>query len=165
MAQFRGGYIASLEYRLGTLEGAYMFVVLKENVEKLGAKGETVYVKPGFGRNYLIPKALAVLVSSPEAKGLVVGFEKAKVRAEEKKESGMDIKLPDLEFKVKSKKDGTIYTAVSAAKITKDLRDKGVEVKKVELKESIKEIGEHQVSLILKGEKEARKLRVKVEAL
>lgn len=143
-----------------------MFVVLKENVEKLGTVGETVYVKPGFGRNYLIPKKLAVLISSSEAKELIAFFEKSKEKAEVKsEESGKIITLPDLEFKVKSKKDGAIYTAVSAAKIKKKLADKGVEVKKVELKESIKKIGEHQVKVILKGESEARSIKVKVEAL
>jgi large subunit ribosomal protein L9 len=143
-----------------------MFVVLKENVEKLGVIGETVYVKPGFGRNYLIPRELAVSATSSEAKKLISDYEKAKERAEEKKENiAGSITLPDLEFKVKSKKDGTTYTAVSAAKIKKELGERRIEVKKVELKESIKKIGDHQVKVKLMGEKEARSIKVKVEAL
>jgi large subunit ribosomal protein L9 len=142
-----------------------MYVVLRENVEKLGVKGETVYVKPGFGRNYLVPRGMALLISAPEAKILIAEHEKNAEKASEAETPKADIIIPDLEFKVKSKKDGSTYTSVTAIKIKKKLEEKGIEVKKIDLHESIKKIGDYNISLLSKGADEPTSVKVKVSAL
>ena len=144
-------------------------VLLRENVEPLGRIGDVVRVRPGYARNYLIPRKLAV-EATPEN---VRAMERKRVRheAEEKQreaEVGARIEaLGKITLSVVEKADttGTLYGSVSAAAIVKLLAKAGVTVaeKDVRLEEPIKSVGSHEIPIHVYGEHYAG-IQIVVEA-
>jgi large subunit ribosomal protein L9 len=138
-----------------------MQVILLQRVAKLGQMGEVVDVKPGFARNYLLPQGKALSAS----KANIVAFEgrKAQLEAqnlETKKEAeSMSVKLHGQQFIViRSASDaGALYGSVT----TRDASDAATEAgftvdrKQVVLSAPIKELGLHDLSVVLHPEVEA----------
>ena len=138
-----------------------MELLLKQNVEHLGRTGDVVDVKPGYARNYLLPRGLAVLVT----KGNMAEVERARSQAlaeEEARLAGLKdlgAKLADVSVTIEGKanEEGHLFGSVNAAQIAAALRDKDVPVdeKMVRLESPLKEIGVYDVTVHLHADVEA----------
>jgi len=144
-------------------------VLLRENVDPLGKIGEVVRVRPGYARNYLIPRRLAA-DATPENVRLM---ERRRVRFEaEEKEREAEITarmeaLGKITLSVVEKADatGSLYGSVGAATIARLLARAGVptDEKDVRLEEPIKSVGTHEVPIHVYGEHYAG-IQIVVEA-
>ena len=131
-------------------------LLLLEDVEALGKKGEIVSAKPGYVRNFLLPQGLAV-IASPNTlrKQERLRAERAKQAVSDQKESeelALQVEGTILEIKVKVDPEGHMYGSVSAADIAHLFQEKGlsVEKKSILVSKPIKETGVHKISLKLK---------------
>ncbi len=146
-----------------------MKVLLNEKVENLGYRGDIVAVKPGYFRNYLFPKSLAVpatpaLIKLAEGRKEKVVMEKSQVL-----ENAKDVlkKLKGLELKLKASVSdkGTLYAALAEADIVEAIKAEA----KVTLEpsfikmEHIKELGEYSVKVQL-GDDLEEEVKVIVES-
>ncbi|HHV34445.1 MAG TPA: 50S ribosomal protein L9 [Syntrophomonadaceae bacterium] len=133
-----------------------MKVVLREDVKKLGKKGDIVDVKDGYGRNYLIPRGLAV----PASKGVLknasfVQESRAKKDArEEQSARELAVRLKDVTVTVKTKagEGGKLYGAVTSRDVAAELENllsQKVNRRKIELPEPIKTPGRYPVLIRL----------------
>ena len=130
-------------------------VLLREDVDHLGARGEIVKVKAGFARNYLLPRKLAVEatpgnVRQIEAERAALLKREARERATAEAQSAQ-MKDLRLSFERKVGEHGLLYGSVTAMHIADALKEKGYEVdrRRVHLSEPIKETGEYTVSVRL----------------
>ena len=128
-----------------------MKVILKQNVEKLGRKGDLVNVAPGFGRNYLIPRKLALEVTPSNLKMVEIEQQALRKKLEQERQSfqGTIQKLNQvtLSFARRAGEKDVIFGSVSASDV-KDALDKlGFEIdkKKILLDEPIKRLGNFTV--------------------
>ncbi len=132
-----------------------MKVVLSEHVDHLGERGEIVSVAPGYARNFLIPKRLAMKATPGNMRML-----EQERRVWEVKEGrvvdeaqAMAERLADLELNVTKKagEGGTLYGSVTNVEIAELLRAKGVEVdrRRIVLHEPVKTLGTHGISIRL----------------
>jgi large subunit ribosomal protein L9 len=124
-----------------------MKVILKNDVEKLGRKGDIVNVAPGFGRNYLIPRKLAIAVTASNLKMIEIERQALKKKVEQERQSfqGVIQKLNEvtLTFPRRAGEKDVIFGSVSAADVKEALDKLGFEVdkKKIHLDEPIKRLG------------------------
>ena len=135
-------------------------VLLKDNVEKLGDIGEIVSVKPGYARNYLIPKGFASLPTPGEVKMiqrkkelLEKAYKEEKQKAEEVAKKITD--LGELIIFAKAGEAGKLFGSITAKDVAEELNNKlGLEIqrKQVLLKRSIAELGELEIKLKLHNE-------------
>lgn len=130
-------------------------VLLREDVDNLGARGEIVKVKAGFARNYLLPRKLAVQatpgnVRQIEAERGALLKREASERATAEAQS-VQMKDLRLNFERKVGEHGILYGSVTALHIADALKEKGYEIdrRRVHLSEPIKETGDHTVSVRL----------------
>ena len=111
-----------------------MRVILKQDVENLGSKGDIVDVAPGFGRNYLIPKKLAIKVTSSNMKMIEIERQALKKRLEKERQSfeGLIQNLSQvaLSFKRKAGEKDMIFGSVSSSDIKDALHELGFEIDK-----------------------------------
>ncbi len=128
-----------------------MKLLLKENIENLGKKGDIVEVAPGYGRNYLIPKKFGIRVTPSnmkmieiEQKALKKGFEK---EMESYNKVIERLNNTQLTFKRKTGEKDTIYGSVSASDIKEALekQDFDIDRKRILMDEPIKKLGTHTV--------------------
>ncbi len=145
-----------------------MRVILKQNVENLGRKGDIVNVAPGYGRNYLILKKIALEVTSSNMKMIEIE-QKALQKAVEKERAsfqGVIGKLNEttLSFKRKAGEKDVIFGSVSSSDIKDALQDLNIEIdkKKILLDEPIKRLGNYTVPIKIFHEDRAE---VKVEVI
>lgn len=145
-----------------------MKVILKQDVENLGSKGDIVDIAPGFGRNYLIPKKLALEVTSSNLKMIEIERQALKKRLEKERQSfeGLIQKLNQvvLTFKRKSGEKDMIFGSVSSSDIKDALHELGFEIdkKKILLEEPIKRLGNYSVPIKIFQEDRAE---IKIEVL
>ncbi len=131
-------------------------LLLLEDVEALGRKGEVVSAKPGYVRNFLLPQRLAVIASANtlrKQERLKAEREKqAVVDRKESEELAIQIEASTLETKVKVDPEGHMYGSVSAGDIAALFQEKGLPIEKkyIQLNKPIKETGAHKLSLKLK---------------
>ncbi|MFT4834311.1 MAG: large subunit ribosomal protein L9 [Marinoscillum sp.] len=129
-----------------------MDIILKDDVKGLGYKNDTVSVKPGFGRNYLIPQGMAIIANESNTKMIAENVRQAAHKAEKLHKDAEELadKLSKiaLELKTKAGESGKIFGAITALQVADALTGKGFKIdrKKISL-ESIKELGEHKVSI------------------
>lgn len=132
-----------------------MKVILLENIDKLGKKGEVQTVKRGFARNYLIPRDLAIYATPTNMKKL--GDIQAKAAVEEEKRMAelknlaQKIAGNKLAFVRKVDENDHMFGSVSEVDICNALHEAGIEIHKstVMLDKHIKELGEHKVNVRL----------------
>ena len=130
-----------------------MELILKQTIEKLGREGDIVKVKPGYGRNYLLPQGKAVLATPINL--AVLDKNKAEIQArlaeEQKQAQSVLNKLNGvvLEFDALVGEDDKLFGSISVNDICEKLAENKtvVEKKQVILTEPIKSLGEHQVSV------------------
>ena len=144
-----------------------MQLILREDVENLGKKGETVDVARGYARNYLLPKKLAMEVNANNLRMIEkekkVNLAKLHEETEEAEQLAEHIRAVQLTFRRKVHGE-ELYGSVSGADITEALEQKGftIEKRKVLLDEPIKNLGEFDVAAKLHPEVTAT-FKVKVE--
>lgn len=133
-------------------------VLLREDVDNLGARGEIVRVKSGYARNYLLPRRLAVQATAGNVKQIEA--ERGALMKREAKERGTAeqqaeiVRKIRLNFTRKVGEHGVLYGSVTSMDITEALREQGYEIdrRRVQLREPIKETGEFTVNLKLHRE-------------
>ena len=134
---------------------ASMQVILKEDVHNLGRAGELVKVKPGFGRNFLIPQGKAVVATAGNVKQ--IEHEKKLIAAKQaqlsKDAQAMSDRLASIEVQIERQvgEEDKLFGSVTSRDIESALKDKGVTIdhKKVHMPEPIKTIGYHTVEIKL----------------
>ncbi len=135
-----------------------MELLLKEDVDNLGARGELVKVKPGYGRNYLLPRGLAVQATPGNKKQ--IELQRKALLKKEAVERDTAVQQADLvnnvtlEFARKVGEHGILYGSVTSMDIAEALAAKGYEFdrRRIQLKDPIKEPGEFEVPLKLHRE-------------
>jgi large subunit ribosomal protein L9 len=145
-----------------------MEVILKKNVDKLGYANEIVNVKPGYGRNFLIPQGYAVLATASAKKA-----HEEMMRQKSHKEAKMLAEAQELAAKIaevsvsiatKAGENGKIFGSVNTVQLAEALRKAGYEIDRKSLKikdEPIKEVGTYEAEANLyKGVKQAFKFEV-----
>ena len=138
-----------------------MEVILKQDVTHLGDKDEIVAVKAGYGRNFLIPKGLAIL-ATPSAKKMRSENLKQRAHKEEKlKLAALEIvkKIENKIIKVgaKTSSTGKIFGSVTPIQLAEAINKKGFEIDRKHISiegESIKEVGKYKA--IIKLHKEVK---------
>jgi large subunit ribosomal protein L9 len=151
-----------------------MELLLKEDVENLGARGDIVKVKPGYGRNYLLPRGLAIQATPGNKKQIELRrktiLKKEAVERDTATQQADLLKDVTLEFARKVGEHGILYGSVTSMDIAEALAAKGYEIdrRRVLLKEPIKAPGEFEapiklhrevttsVKVVVKSEEEAK---------
>lgn len=133
-----------------------MKVILIKDVEKIGNFGEVVNVKDGYAKNFLIPSGMAIIATPGNLKQIdLIKKSRIKVEAKSIKEANEiaeQLNGLKLIFKVKSSPEGKMYGSITNKDIAdKILSFKKIEVdrKKIELEDTIKEIGNYNVEIKL----------------
>jgi large subunit ribosomal protein L9 len=132
-----------------------MEVILKQDVQGLGYKNDTVDVKPGFGRNFLIPQGMAVIASSSNKKKFAENIKQASHKAEKLKKDAEAIaeKMGDLTLEIGAKagESGKIFGAVTTIQIAEALNQKGFDIdrKRISFNQNIKEVGDYKAVIDL----------------
>ncbi len=137
-----------------------MEIILKEDIPTLGFKDDIVTVKPGYARNYLIPKGLAILAVSSEKKKLAETIKQRAFKEEKliKEAQSLADKLKDVLVKVGAKAgtSGKIFGSVNALQIAdaiKNQYDIEIDRKKIIVDgESVKEVGTYKAKINLHKE-------------
>jgi large subunit ribosomal protein L9 len=125
-----------------------MKVILTSDVDKVGNLGDVIEVKPGFARNFLFPRKLAVEVSAHNLALMAARKKKHQKKLElEKQAAGEQKRKLDgvvISIRKKAGENDVLFGSVTTAEIEKELADKGVSVerKKIHLDEPIKRLGE-----------------------
>jgi len=144
-----------------------MKIVLLEDVSKLGNAGEVVAVKPGFGRNFLIPTGKAVLADPRNVKMLEAQRRTAAAKAEKAMKThrtfAQRLAKVELTAKVQTGEGDRMFGAVTTADIAGLLANQGIEIDRrlIQLDEPIKALGVYTIPVKLHAEVEAI-IRVKV---
>ena len=133
-------------------------ILLREDVDALGGRGEIVKVKAGYARNYLLPQGLATLATKGNVKqieqeraALLKRAAEEKATAELQKEQ---MGVIELAFERKAGEGGTLFGSITSMDIAEALQAKGYEIdrKKISLRHPIKETGEYTVNVKLHRE-------------
>lgn len=133
-------------------------ILLREDIEAVGGRGEIVKVKAGYARNYLLPQGLASLATKGNVKqidqertALLKRAAEERSTAEAQKEQMGTISLA---FERKAGEGGTLFGSVTSMDIADALQAKGYEIdrRKIFLKDPIKETGEYTVKVKLHRE-------------
>lgn len=137
---------------------AYMEVLLREDVDHLGHRGQVVRVRSGYGRNYLLPQGLAIEATPGNKRQITEQrrvLEKRETRERATAEGQAD-KLNGLElvFERRAGEHGILYGSVTSMDIAAALKEHGYEIerRRISLREAIKEIGEYDVAIKLHRE-------------
>lgn len=138
-----------------------MRLILKEDVPKLGEAGDVVTVRPGYGRNYLIPQGKALLATE----GRIQQHEHQKRIIDDKlrKEIGAHEAVArsldgiELAFEVQVGEEGRLFGSVTNTDIQHRLTERGFELerRKIQLPEPIKQVGDYTVTVRLHREVQA----------
>jgi large subunit ribosomal protein L9 len=134
-----------------------MKLVLKQDVENLGETGDIVTVKPGFGRNYLIPQGFAVLATKGAIKSAEENVRQASKKRESAQASAQQLadKLSNVSITVSvtAGEDGRIFGTVTTQQVADALTDKGFEIdrKKITL-DDVKSLGEYKATVQVIGD-------------
>ncbi len=135
-----------------------MKVLLKKDVDTLGFTGEVFDVKPGYGRNYLIPQGLAVPATASTLKQAQAWIKQAAARREQlrKEFAALADRLngTTLTFARKAGETGKLYGSVTTAEISAALLEVvGIEVDRRKIdSEPLRQVGNHTASVRLDGE-------------
>ena len=131
-----------------------MKIILKEDIKKLGKKGDIVEVSDGQGRNFLIPKNMAI-----EATSKNVNLLNEQNKATEKKEQEsienaklLSAKIENTSIHIRAKENnGKLFGSITNAKIAIEFNKLGIRIdkKNIEIKNQITQIGSHKIRIKL----------------
>ena len=134
---------------------AHMDVLLCEDVDNLGQRGQVVKVRAGYGRNYLLPQGLAIQASAGNKKMLE---EQRRVLAKREQREHLSAKSEsekvqgiELRFDRRVGEHGILFGSVTALDIAEALKDRGIPVerRRIGLREHIKEVGDYEITIKL----------------
>jgi large subunit ribosomal protein L9 len=135
-----------------------MKVILQENMENLGHIGDVVKVAPGYARNFLIPKGIALLANEKNTKALAhakrqLEYKKNKV-LEQAKDLVAKIEAITLNLVHLAGEEGKLFGAVTNMELAEQLKTHGLEIdrKKIVLADPIKHLGEYTVTVKIQPE-------------
>jgi large subunit ribosomal protein L9 len=148
-----------------------MKVLLVQDVDELGLAGEVKEVANGYGRNFLLPKGLAVLATAGAMKKADLHRRRAGERrqrlADEMAALSAMVQQTTLVFQAKAGESGRLYGSVTSAEIAEKLAEaigRDIDRRKIQIDGTIKQLGSHQVTLRL-GADIAADFAVVVESL
>lgn len=132
-----------------------MKLILRQNVATLGQAGDVVNVKPGYARNYLLPKGLAYMASAANLRRIE---EEARRRGEQDRRDYLEAsrqaaRLEDLTIAVSARAgdEGQLFGSVTVRDICEKVEESGLDFeldrRAVQLSEPIKSVGEHRVPI------------------
>ena len=134
---------------------AHTQVLLREDIDNLGARGEIVRVKAGYARNYLLPRRLAVEATTNNVRQ-IEGEKAALAKREAKERSTAELQAAQLQkltlkFERKVGEAGVLYGSVTSMDIAHELKEQGYEIdrRKIVLREPIKRFGNYNVPVRL----------------
>ena len=149
-----------------------MKVILLEDVKALGKKGEIVNVNDGYARNFILPKKLGVEATGKNLNDLKLQKNNEKKVAQENldaaKELAAELSVGKVELAIKVGEGGRTFGSVSSKEIAAAVKDQmklDIDKKKIQLKDAIKTLGTHMVTVKLHPKVTAElKVVVKEEA-
>lgn len=130
-----------------------MKIILREDVEKLGKAGEVVKVKDGYGRNYLIPRQLAVLANVRNMKSLDHDRRTIETRAKKTRKTAeataATLSAVSLVLPAKAGEEGKLFGAITSRDIAEALGKAGLTIdrKAIQLADPIKQVGDYKVKI------------------
>ncbi len=137
---------------------AMLRVILRDDVQNLGEAGEVVSVKPGYARNYLLPRGLALIATEARVREFehqrrAIAERQAKQLKQHESVKRAIEKLA-LRIEVQAGEQGRLFGSVTAAQVAELLAEQGFEVdrRKLAMPEPIKTVGEHTLTLKLHRE-------------
>jgi large subunit ribosomal protein L9 len=137
---------------------AQVKLILTESVPTLGEAGDLVGVKPGYARNYLVPQGKAIVASDAKVRELEhhkrVVAEKVALQLKDLNAARDRLQSLALEVSARVGEEGKLFGSVTNVQIAELLAEKGFEIdrRKIDLREPIKEAGEHKVPVKLHRE-------------
>jgi large subunit ribosomal protein L9 len=132
-----------------------MEVILREDVKSLGKAGEMVRVKPGYARNFLLPKGLAFEATEGNRKRIAAEAKARTTRLEAEKTEAAALAgrlgAVSLTLQGKAGEEGKLFGSITATDIAEALKAQGLEVdrRRIELEHPIKTLGFHSVAVRL----------------
>lgn len=126
-----------------------MEVILTQDITGLGYKNDTVSVKPGYGRNYLIPRGMAIIANASNKAMIEENIRQAAHKAEKIKKDAEAIADQignlTLELGAKVGESGKIFGAITTLQVSDALKAKGIDIdrKRISFNQEIKEAGEY----------------------
>lgn len=140
-----------------------MKVILQEDIDKMGKKGDVVEVKDGYARNYLLPKELAVVATAQNLKESEKMRERKEQREareiEEANKLAQKINNIKVVLKVKSGENDRLFGAVTSKEIADDINKNHnlkIDKRKIELKDNIKALGNYKIDVKLHSQVTAK---------
>jgi large subunit ribosomal protein L9 len=130
-----------------------MQIILQEDIDKLGHRGEVVTVKPGYARNYLLPRKLAIEATTGNMKALerIRGAlaKKTATELEAAQKQAALLNGVSLAFKRKTGENDQMFGSVTSADIAEGLTAQGFKIEKrqVQLADPLKALGEYNVTI------------------
>jgi large subunit ribosomal protein L9 len=143
-------------------------VILQQDVDKLGKSGDLVKVRPGFARNYLLPRELAVPATTAAVHRIehekAVALARAEKAKKDARESAAKLSAVSIKIAQKAGDDGRLFGSVTTKDIDAALAAQGhvIDRKKIQLAEPIKAVGTYEVPIKLVSDVSAT---VKVEVV
>jgi large subunit ribosomal protein L9 len=135
-----------------------MEVILKEDVVKLGSRGDVVKVAAGYGRNYLLPKKLAIEANAAN-KAVVAQMKASAVRRNAKEKAGAEelakqIDAVVVNFTRKAGEGDHLFGSVTSSDIAAELAKKSFDIdrRKIQLHEPLKQLGDFTIAVKLHRE-------------
>jgi large subunit ribosomal protein L9 len=144
-------------------------VILQHDVDKVGQSGELVRVRPGFARNYLLPRQLAVPATQSAIKRIehekIVALAKAEKAKKEARDVAAKIDALAIKLTLKAGEDGKLFGSVTAKDLENAVKAHGMTIdrKSIKLPEAIKSVGSFTVPVKLVSDVTAT-LKVEVVA-
>ena len=135
-----------------------MEVILKQDIKNLGEKDDVVTVKPGYGRNYLIPQGFAILATSSAKKVLAENLKQAQFKQDKIKKDAEAIatRLEGVKLSIGAKagESGKIFGSVNTIQVADALKKQGFEVdrRRITFETEPKFVGEYVANLNLHKE-------------
>lgn len=132
-----------------------MEIILQEDVEKLGNRGQVVTVKEGYARNYLLPQKLAIPASASNMKRLekmrAAFAKKEATERESAQQQAAQLASVTLKLSRKAGESDQLFGSVTAGDIADALKAQGYEIdkRKIQLNDAIKLVGEYPITLKL----------------
>lgn len=148
-----------------------MKVILQEDVKKIGAKGDIVEVADGYGRNFLLPRKLAIIANDANLHVAKTNAEnkarRAQQEADEAKLLGSQLEKVSVKIPIKIGKDGKLFGSVSSSDVAKALkqeRNVNIDKRKITIQGEITGIGTYDAIIKLHAETSTKIKVIVVEA-
>ena len=138
-----------------------MEVILKQDMPGVGYKYDTVKVKPGYGRNFLIPRGIAILANNSNRKMIDENIRQAAHKAEKLTNDALElaekIQALNIEIGAKAGESGKIFGAVTSLQIAEVFSANGFDIdrRRISFKGDIKSVGEYEGTVELHKEVKA----------